>query len=101
MNEFIERHAGAFQLVFVVGVVGLALLMSYSLRPDSPGPSSAARAAEAVVSTVTPVATPFRPRIELNGVVQARTSTGIIPQVSGRVVRVSPSFRPGASVRTG
>lgn len=101
MNEFLERHAGAFQLVFVIGVVGLALLMSYSLRPDSPGPSSAARISETPVSTVTPVATPFRPRIELNGVVQARTSTGIIPQVSGRVVKVSPSFRPGASVAKG
>ena len=101
MKEFINRHAGAFQLVFVIGVVGTALLMSYSLRPDSSGPAAAARTAETVVSTVTPVATPFRPRIELNGVVQARTSTGIIPQVSGRVVEVSPSFRPGASVTKG
>ena len=101
MKKLIERHAGAFQLVFVIGVVGTALLMSYSLRPDSSGPPTAARSSETSVSTVTPVATPFRPQIELNGSVQARTSTGIIPQVSGRVVKVSPSFRPGASVAKG
>ncbi len=101
MKEFIQRHAGAFQLVFVIGVVGTALLMSYSLRPDSSGPATAARTLETPVSTVTPVAAPFRPRIELNGVVQARTTTGIIPQVSGRVIKVSPSFRPGASVARG
>ena len=101
MREFLERHAGAFQLVFVIGVVGTALLMSYSLRPDSPGPTAAARASETVVSIVIPVASTYRPRIELNGVVQPRTSTGIIPQVSGRVVKVSPFFRPGATVAKG
>ena len=101
MNEFIKHHAGAFQLVLVIGVVGTALLMSYSLRPDSPGPTAAARASETVVSIVIPVASTYRPRIELNGVVQPRTSTGIIPQVSGRVVKVSPFFRPGATVAKG
>jgi len=100
MTPFVERHAGALQLAFVIGVVGLALLLSTSLRPDSSGPSSAARSIEPVVSIVTPVATPYRPSVRLNGVVQARTVTRIIPQVSGRVVEVSAAFRPGASVST-
>lgn len=98
MTPFVERHAGALQLAFVIGVIGLALLLSISLRPDSSGPSSAARSIEPVVSIMTPVATPFRPSVRLNGVVQARTVTRIIPQVSGRVVEVSAAFRPGASV---
>ncbi len=101
MNDFLGRHAGALQLAFVVGVVGLALLLSISLRPDSSGPSAATRSADAVVTVVTPVATPFRPQVELNGVVQARTLTRIIPQVSGRVIMVAPAFRPGASVSRG
>jgi len=101
MTEFMERHAGALQLAFVIGVVGLALLLSISLRPDGAGPSPAVRSNELVVSVVTPVATPFRPSVRLNGVVQARTVTRIIPQVSGRVIRVSASFRPGASVSKG
>ncbi len=101
MKDLMERHAGALQLAFVVGVVGLALLMSLSLRPDSSGPSAAARSNVPVVTVVTPVATPFTPVIELNGVVQPRTVTRIIPQVSGRVVRVGAQFRPGGSASKG
>ena len=101
MSRFVERHAGALQLVFVVSVVGFALLMSISLRPDSGGRSSVTSASDMVVSVVTPVATPFRPVVNLNGVVQARTLTRIVPQVSGRIVAVSPSFRPGASISKG
>ena len=101
MIDFVERHAGAFQLAFVVAVVGLALLLSISLRPDAKGPSSAPQSTDMVVTTVTPTAMPFRPVIELNGVVQARTVTRIVPQVSGRVVKVAADFRPGASVSKG
>lgn len=98
MTDFTERHAGALQLVFVIGVVGSALLLSTSLRPDASGTAPPSRASEAVVSTMIPVATPFRPSLQLNGVVEARTVTHIIPQVAGRVVTVSASFRPGARV---
>lgn len=101
MNDFMERHAGALQLAFVVAVVGLALLLSTSLRPDAAGPSSAPSSAAPVVTVVTPTAMPFRPVIELNGVAQARTVTRIVPQVSGRVIKVSADFRPGASVARG
>lgn len=96
-----ERHAGALQLFFVIAVIGMALLLSISLRPDTSGPSAAARPTNTVVSIVTPVATPFRPSVRLNGVVQARTVTRVIPQVTGRVIKVSPAFRPGASVARG
>lgn len=101
MNDFVERHAGALQLAFVVAVVGLALLLSLSLRPDPQGPSAAPRSAAPVVTTVVPSAMAFRPVIELNGVVQARTVSRVIPQVSGRVINVAATFRPGASVSKG
>ncbi|MBT8089999.1 MAG: efflux RND transporter periplasmic adaptor subunit [Gammaproteobacteria bacterium] len=101
MSQFVERHAGALQLFFVIAVIGMALLLSISLRPDTSGPSAAARPTNTVVSIVTPVATPFRPSVRLNGVVQARTVTRVIPQVTGRVIKVSPAFRPGASVARG
>ena len=101
MTEFVERHAGALQLIFVVAVISTALLLSISLRPDSSGPSAAGRSTDTAVSIVTPVAAPFRPSVSLNGVVQARTVTRVIPQVSGRVVKVSTMFRPGASVAKG
>lgn len=101
MTDFIRRHAGAFQLVFVIGVVGFALLLSTSLRPDASGRAPVTQSSDPVVSTMVPVATPFRPSLRLNGVVEARTITRIIPQVSGRVVTVSSSFRPGGSVAKG
>lgn len=101
MNEFMARHAGALQLGFVVAVVGLALLLSVSLRPEASGPGTATRPNVPAVTVVTPAATPFTPVIELNGVVQARTVTRIIPQVAGRIVQVASKFRPGASVSKG
>ena len=101
MTRFFERHTGALQLVLVIGVVGFALLLSMSLRPESSGRAPAASASEAVVTVVTPSAAPYRPLVTLNGVVESRTVTRIIPQVSGRVVRVSEGFRPGASVAKG
>jgi RND family efflux transporter MFP subunit len=39
--------------------------------------------------------------VRLNGVVEARTITSVIPQVAGRVVNVASAFRPGASVARG
>jgi RND family efflux transporter MFP subunit len=101
MTRFVERHAGALQLAFVVGIVGLALLFSISLRPDSPAPRPSAPNSEQTVSIVTPIAAPYQPAVRLNGVVEARTVTSIIPQVAGRVVKVSPAFRQGASVLRG
>mgnify|MGYP001812611120 CR=1 FL=1 len=101
MIRFVERHAGALQVAFVIGIVGLALLLSISLRPDAPSQRPVATSGEQVVSTVTPVAAPYQPSVRLSGVVEARTVTSIIPQVAGRVVSVSSSFRPGASVARG
>jgi len=101
MSKFVKDHAGTLQLIFVVAVVGSALLLSLSLRPDSPSRAPAAGSAALAVSIVDPIAAPFRPSVRLNGVVQARTVTSLIPQVSGRVVEVSADFRPGASVTKG
>ena len=101
MIAFVRKHAGALQLVFVVAVVGSALMLSSSLRPDPPGRAPTAGSAALAVTTVKPVAYPFRPSVRLNGVVQARTVTSIIPQVSGRVIEVAAGFRPGARVGKG
>jgi RND family efflux transporter MFP subunit len=101
MSRFVKKHAGLLQLIFVVAVVGSALLMSSSLRPDPPTRAPAAARTAVAVSIVQPAATPFQPTVRLNGVVRARTFTSIIPQVSGRVIEVADGFRPGASVSKG
>ena len=101
MKTFLRRHAGAFQFVFVIAVVGSALLLSASLQPDTSAVRPKAADNRVSVSVVQPVQTAFNPRVKLNGVVEARTVTSVIPQVGGRVVDVSPSFRPGATVSKG
>ena len=101
MNNMIRRFAGTFQLLFVVAVVGAAILFSVALKPEQPG-AFAKRMPQAVsVSVVAPGEAVYRPTVSLNGVVESRTVTDIIPQVSGRVVEVSPGFRAGARVARG
>ena len=101
MSRFVKNHAGTLQVFLVIGIVGAALLLSMSMRPDPPSRAPATGSAELAVSVMHPVASPFRPTVRLNGVVQARTVTSIVPQVSGRVIEVAAGFRPGTSVSKG
>ncbi len=101
MTNLIKRFAGSFQLLFVVFVVGGAIFLSTSLRPESTSRFTA-QAPEAIgVSVVEPVTTAYEPNVALNGVVAARTITDVTPQVGGRVTDVSPNFRPGAEFARG
>lgn len=101
MKALTDRFAGFLQLGFVVFVVGVAVFASAAMKPDGK-PTRSRRADDAVaVAVFEPVTTAYRPTIALNGVVESRTLTDIIPQVGGRVVEVSPSFRPGAEVNAG
>ncbi len=101
MTEFLQRHAGAFQLALVVAIVGGAVLLSASLRPDAASVPPRVQGDTVSVSLIRPATEPYEPVVALNGVVEARTVTSIIPQVSGKVVSVSDRFRPGASVGMG
>ena len=101
MATFLQRYAGALQLVFVIAIVGSAVLLSVSLKPDVTQAPRKATTGPIPVSVVEPAPSVFSPRIELNGVVEARTVTSIIPQVAGRVIEVSPLFRAGSSVKSG
>jgi len=101
MSEFVKQHAGAFQLALVVAIVGGAVLLSSSLKPDTTFTPPRAQGDSVPVSIIQPATQSFQPTVALNGVVEARTVTSIIPQVSGKVVTVSNSFRPGASVSAG
>ena len=101
MKALLRRYAGAFQLVFVIAVVGSAVLLSASLQPDTSDVRPKAAASRVSVSVVEPAPLAFKPRVKLNGVVEARTVTSVVPQVAGRVIEVSDSFRPGATVAKG
>ena len=101
MTTLLQRYAGALQLVFVVAVIGSAIVLSASLKPET-SPTRPKVAAERVPLTVVePVPATYTSRVNLNGVVESRTVTSIIPQVSGLIVDVSPTFRTGARVDEG
>ncbi len=96
-----RRHEGALQLAFVVAIVGAALLLSSSLRPETAGVRTQAPETSLAVTLVSPLPVDFRPTLELSGIVEAQTRTNIVPEVSGRVVEVSAQFRPGGWVPEG
>ena len=101
MKVLVNRFAGAFQLVFVVSVVGAAILLSVALKPDDSTTPKSREGASVSVAVVEPILSAFRPTVALNGVVEARTATEIVPQVSGKVIEVAPSFRAGSRVAKG
>ena len=101
MTKIIQRFAGGLQLVFVIAVVGSAIMLSASLKPDSTSARPKIAADRIPVTVVEPVPATYVPRVQLNGVVASRTVTSIIPQVSGRIVDVAPVFRTGARVGKG
>jgi RND family efflux transporter MFP subunit len=96
---------GVVQLVFVVAVIALALFFSSALKPetDSKGGDgfNARPDAGISVSATNPVPRTFSPQVRLNGIVTARTQTNITPQVSGQVIKVSDSFKQGATLKKG
>jgi hypothetical protein len=101
MSKIVQRLAGWFQLLFIVAVVGAAILVSIALQPESSTRVAAGASAAVPVSVVAPEPIEFQPTVRLNGVVATRTLTSVVPQVGGRVVEVSASFRPGASFAKG
>ena len=101
MKSLIERFAGWFQLLFVVGIVGAAVMLSATLKPEASGRFATGGPQPTAVTVVEPDPTAFEPRLALNGVVESRTITQVIPQVAGRVTEVSPAFRAGAEFSKG
>jgi RND family efflux transporter MFP subunit len=101
MSSLLQRFAGAVQLVFVVAVVGSAIMLSASLKPETSSARPKAAAERLPVSVVDPTPARYTSRVQLNGVVESRTVTSVIPQVSGRIVDVAPTFRTGARVEAG
>lgn len=101
MTRLVQRYSGTLQLLFVIAVVGSAVMLSASLQPDDRPTRPKAVSDRVAVTVVAPAPATYTPTISLNGVVQSRAVTSVIPEVSGRVVDVSPSFRPGARVNRG
>jgi RND family efflux transporter MFP subunit len=99
------RHAslmGRSQIALVIAVVIGALAVNQLLS------MTAADAPEIVPAGSAPAVAVIRPaagratiRVSETGTVEARANVSITPQVSGRVVRVSPRFAAGGAFRAG
>lgn len=101
MIAFFERHAGWLQLAIVIAVVGGSVLLSASLSPDPAPVRTAKPEARLTVTVMAPAVSSYRPDLTLTGTVAAGTITNIVPQVSGKVIQVSPKFRPGERISKG
>jgi RND family efflux transporter MFP subunit len=101
MITFFKEHAGWLQLAIVIAVVGGSVLLSASLGPEPAPVRAATPETRLTVSVMTPAVSSYRPDLTLTGIVEARTVTNIVPQVSGKIIQVSSGFRPGATVSKG
>ena len=100
-----EWTIGAFQLVFVIAVLAISLLLVGALSKlqdkRSPVTSEIAEHGAVELSVMMPEQKAFTPALTLNGVVQTQLRTNIAAQVGGKVVEVSPAFKPGGELKKG
>lgn len=85
-------------ILFIVGSTLLSLWIGRSGRTlvETGGPKTAF-----FVDTQTVVSEPYQVTFTTTGVVQARTTVQVVPQVSGRVLEVHPEFSTGGTFRSG
>lgn len=97
-----DKIAGSLQIALVVGVLVAGFAANAILSSSASAPRQSARGAVAIpVEVMVPeiVDKPFI--ITETGVIQSRNSINLSPQVSGRVVRVSPNLASGGYFEAG
>lgn len=83
-----------------VAVVALSGRMGRAVDANAPPPAQTAGTAP-TVTLITPDNVSFTPFIEANGVIEARATTTIAPQVGGRIIAVEERFKSGGLVEKG
>ena len=101
-----KRVIGVAQILVVLALVVVAAL--YAWRPDGASdaaetlrmPPESMRTSQQTVSVIRPK--PIAATVEINatGSITYRTAVAVVPQVGGRVVWVSPSFRNGGEFKS-
>lgn len=96
---------GLGQLVFVIFVLGLALLIVNSLGnmqdKKEPLKSNVSEHEALSLSVITPTRQTFKPVVTINGTVNAQAETTISAQVGGKVISVADNFKPGGKFKAG
>ena len=98
-----RRWAGTTQVIVVVAIVLLALV--YARAPDNNGSAElrigAGESPKPLVNVVQPVAGANMLSVVATGTVDVRNRVTLTPQVTGRVVSISPSLRVGGTFAAG
>lgn len=85
--------------VFVIGLGLLTAFIIYSNKPAAKRRPSHPKTL--TVETIKLQTQNFPVLIHTQGIVEPRTTTTIIPRVSGEIIKVSPHFRPGGFFESG
>lgn len=85
-------------VIFVV-LVGLALLVKF--YPPQSAPVSTPKVRELAVQVTTLRPQPYQVKLQSYGTVKPRTQSELVPQVSGKIVSISPNFRNGGFFEAG
>lgn len=103
-----ERNAvtmGLVQLVFVVGVIAVAVGFSSALkvRESANRPDLADLRGSSVINVrvVQPQRAQYAPQVRANGTIQTNAEVAVSPQVSGEIKKVSTGFRAGNEITRG
>ncbi|MEO0369350.1 MAG: efflux RND transporter periplasmic adaptor subunit [Pseudomonadota bacterium] len=97
-NQPHSRRTGLIQLVLVVVFIVGAVLLSFLLKSTYTTPQERITTERVFVvqaQNISPV--DHRVSFQATGIIEARNTVNIVPEVSGRVVSVYPDFFPGGS----
>ena len=96
-----NKIAGWLQLGAIIAFIAIALLITFSMSRSAPGAPASSPDIGVPVHVITPVTQSHTINVVLNGSVTTRADVSLTPQVSGRVIEVSPSVRAGAAFEAG
>ena len=97
-----DERTGRLQIILVAAVLLAGVAANFLLSSSSTKPRQRASGADALlVEVVAPRIEDTRVKVVETGVIQARNSIALSPQVSGRVIEVSPNLASGGSFKSG
>lgn len=97
------KWRGALQLLLIVGIIAGAIFFARAPSRDylELGPDEGQRRIEPTAAVIRPTATEASRNLRLTGMVTTLGTVDVRPEVSGRVVMVSDSFRSGGEFSAG
>ncbi len=97
-----ETVSGYIQILFVILVVGGTIGITFLLKlAADEGPQLSAAPEQVVVDVIKPAETSHTSSRTLSGLVEARATVAISPEVTGRVISLHPQLLPGGRIGAG